>query len=235
MKATKNLKSDYGHLSGTFFLIGLVMALLFVHGAFCYTVYEKKGIQEVDSLEINFVEQVIIIEPVTSKKQIKMPIVKKETIAIIEKMPDEIEIPVGDPEIVPDETNQRNGLVISLEKNDSIEDTGEILDPIEVLSKEAGFKGGPEALNKFVKDNLKYPPMAIELELERRVMVQFVVYKDGTLRDIVILNPDMKYELLQNAALRLIEKMNEQRLWIPAEQRFRKVSVRFKLPLEFQF
>ena len=233
METKKNANRSFNHLRTTFFLTGMVLSLVTVLGAFSYTVFDNHEIPYWDTLTISEPEPITIIFAAPKKV---LPAPKKEKAASTEVtiVPDEIEIPLDDPEADPMEQPLTIDSGFTAEKIDSFEVTDDPLPPWVDLSKMAEFKGGQEALYKFVKENLHYPPKAVAIELERKIMVQFVVWKDGSIRNIEILNPSPGFELLQNEAIRLIEKMNQQRLWIPAEQRDKKVSVWFVLPIDFQ-
>ena len=49
------------------------------------------------------------------------------------------------------------------------------------------FPGGEAALMKFINENLRYPATAIENGIQGRVVVQFVVKKDGSVGDVKVL------------------------------------------------
>lgn len=75
------------------------------------------------------------------------------------------------------------------------------------------FPGGKEALDKFITDNLQYPPSAKAMGVEGVVNVQFIVMTDGSIGSIKIVrlvDPDLEQE-----AIRIVKKMPA---WIPAEK-----------------
>ena len=82
---------------------------------------------------------------------------------------------------------------------------------------------------KFIGRTTKYPIPALEAKIEGRVIVQFVVGKDGSISDIEIykgVNPDLDAE-----AIRVIGAMPK---WIPGKQRGKKVAVKYCLPINFK-
>ena len=75
------------------------------------------------------------------------------------------------------------------------------------------FPGGEEALQKYIRENTRYPASAMEMGIEGIVTVGFIVNTDGTLTDIKIMkliDPDIEQE-----AVRVVSGMPA---WIPAEK-----------------
>ena len=56
--------------------------------------------------------------------------------------------------------------------------------PLEIAEKQPEFKGGFDAMLKFIGDNMKYPQSAIENGIQGTVYVRFVVDKSGKLTNI---------------------------------------------------
>lgn len=91
------------------------------------------------------------------------------------------------------------------------------------------FPGGMKELLKFLQDNLKYPENAMKNNVQGRVIVQFVVEKDGTLTEFKVarsVDPDLDAE-----ALRVLQTMPK---WKPGMQRGKIVRVKFTVPVSFQ-
>jgi len=105
------------------------------------------------------------------------------------------------------------------------EPTG-IFEHVEVMPK---FMGGDSELMRFLSSNLRYPPAAIENEIEGRVIVKFVVGKTGNISDIQILkgiDPSCDKE-----AVRVVKSMPN---WVPGMQNGNAVAVYFTLPILFR-
>lgn len=93
----------------------------------------------------------------------------------------------------------------------------------------ASYPGGDEALYKWLYDHIKYPARAQDQGIQGRVMVKFVVEKDGSIGHAEVLrSPD---EELSNEALRVIKMMPK---WKPARQGTRTVRSYFNLPVMFR-
>ena len=106
------------------------------------------------------------------------------------------------------------------------EEQGEIF---QVVEEQPMFPGGMEEMMKFLQQNIKYPIEAQEQGKQGRVIVQFVVNKDGSIsNDSVIRSVD---PLLDAEALRVVRSMPN---WKPGKQRGKEVRVRFTLPVSFR-
>ena len=91
------------------------------------------------------------------------------------------------------------------------------------------FSGGDAALMQYIKDNLKYPTIAQEQGIQGRVVVKFVVNRDGSISDIQVqksLDPNCDKE-----AIRLIKSMLN---WIPGKQNGKNVATYYSLPVLFR-
>ena len=98
----------------------------------------------------------------------------------------------------------------------------------EVVEVNASFPGGDQACMRWLVQHVKYPPIAQEKGIQGRVMVSFVVDKDGSITDVKVLrSPDSS---LSKEATRLIHAMP---LWSPAKQGNKTVRSRFLIPIKF--
>lgn len=88
-------------------------------------------------------------------------------------------------------------------------------------------QGGMDEFYKFVGNNYNYPPQAVEQGVNGRVLLQFVVEKDGSLTDIKVLR-DLKYGTGEEA-IRMLKKAPK---WKPGIQNGRPVRVQFTLPIQ---
>lgn len=90
-------------------------------------------------------------------------------------------------------------------------------------------KCAQDEMLKFVGENIKYPAIAKENGIEGRVIVQFVVGKNGQVKNAKILR-DIGGGC-GNEALRVVNSMPN---WIPGKQRGRPVDVQYTLPVGFE-
>ena len=99
----------------------------------------------------------------------------------------------------------------------------------DVVEENPEFIGGMAKLYEYLGKNIQYPEMAKENGIQGKVFVQFVVWKDGTIKDIKVVKG--VHKTLDSEALRVITRMP---LWSPGKQRGKTVNARFTLPIKFR-
>lgn len=90
------------------------------------------------------------------------------------------------------------------------------------------FPGGEAALHKFLLENIKYPPNARESCIQGRVMVSFVVEKDGSVSNVRVVRSVDPY--LDGEAARVVSIMPK---WKPGKVSGQPVRTRYTLPVQF--
>ena len=91
------------------------------------------------------------------------------------------------------------------------------------------FPGGEAELLKYIAPHIKYPTMAAENNIQGRVVVKFVVNKNGKVGDVVVLrgkDPDLDKE-----AVRVVKTLPD---FIPGKMNGQAVSVWYTLPINFK-
>lgn len=91
------------------------------------------------------------------------------------------------------------------------------------------FPGGMSALNKYLRENVRYPVVAQENGVHGRVTISFVVEKDGSVSDVRVaqsVDPSLDKE-----ALRVVKSMPR---WIPGKQNGAAVRVKYMVPVTFR-
>lgn len=133
-------------------------------------------------------------------------------------------------------------------------------DPIfEVVEEPAQYPGGQAALMQYLAQNIRYPKISAENGVQGRVLVQFVVEKDGSLSNFAVVKksgdtitknaqsgitvnalgsateeskvPQEAFDALNAEAVRVLREMPK---WIPAKQRGQEVRMRYTLPITFR-
>lgn len=101
--------------------------------------------------------------------------------------------------------------------------------PFDIVEQMPTFPGGDGKLMEWLSKNIKYPAMAEENGVQGRVIVRFVVGKDGSISNAsVVRSVDPS---LDREALRVVKAMPR---WIPGKQNGAAVPVWFTLPVTFQ-
>ena len=91
------------------------------------------------------------------------------------------------------------------------------------------YEGGDAALLKYLTDSVKYPELAKKHGVQGRVVIGFIVEKDGSLTDVKVLrHVDIA---LDAEALRVVKGMPK---WIPGCQDEQLVRVRYNVPVSFR-
>ena len=106
------------------------------------------------------------------------------------------------------------------------DDTTKIFEVVEQMPK---FPGGDAAMMQFLSRTVKYPKDAQEQQKQGRVVVSFVVEKDGSVTEAKILRS--VFPSLDEEALRVISAMPK---WEPGMQRGKAVRVKYTIPISFK-
>ena len=99
----------------------------------------------------------------------------------------------------------------------------------DVVEQMPSFPGGPAAMMDFISRTITYPVSALKQNLQGRVIVTFVVERDGCLSHAKVVKsvaPDMDKE-----ALRVVKKMPR---WIPGNMMGVPVRVKYTVPVTFR-
>ena len=99
----------------------------------------------------------------------------------------------------------------------------------DVVEEMPSFPGGQGALMAFLSSNIKYPVVAQENGVQGRVIVGFVVEKDGSISDVKVMrsvDPSLDRE-----AQRVVKAMPK---WKPGKQNGSAVRVKYTVPVVFR-
>jgi TonB family protein len=102
--------------------------------------------------------------------------------------------------------------------------------PSSALDQMPEFPGGMEALNTYLRNNIRYPQEAQKAGIQGRVIIQFIVSKDGSITDAEVVesvDPQLDAE-----GLRLIKNMPR---WKPGMRKGQAIRVKQTLPIRFAF
>ena len=99
----------------------------------------------------------------------------------------------------------------------------------DVVEQMPSFPGGPSALMQYLSSNIKYPVVAQENGVQGRVVVSFVVERDGSITDVQVarsVDPSLDRE-----AQRVVRNMPR---WLPGKQNGQSVRVKYNVPVAFR-
>lgn len=133
----------------------------------------------------------------------------------------------GDPDAPPTDEPDLSGLGPVLEYTPAPEDNNvyEFVD----VNKLPSFPGGERELLLFLAQNIEYPPLARENNIQGVVALSFVIGKDGSIGDVTVLK-----DIGGGCAKEAVRVVKEMPKWSPGEANGHPVKVRFVLPVRFQ-
>jgi len=125
----------------------------------------------------------------------------------------------------------RDGVILittkkGVEEFTPVEQNPEYFDVVEQMPE---FPGGAQALFSYIGKNIHYPKVAEEAGIQGRVIVTFVVMKDGSIGEVKVakgVSPELDEE-----AVRCVKSMPK---WKPGMQRGEAVNVKYTMPLSFR-
>ena len=208
----------------TYVLIGLVLVL-----SICYVAFEWTE-KEVTKYEVTdtdfFFEEEIDIQQTTQETPPPPPPPAVQEVEVLNVVEDDVETETIE---INTEDDKDVEVVIAPPVEAPVEEEEEevIFMVVETMPE---FPGGQQALFKYLGENVKYPVIAQENGIQGRVICQFVVNKDGSIVDVVVVRSSGEPSL-DKEALRVINSMPK---WKPGKQRGKPVRVKYTLPVNFR-
>jgi TonB family protein len=99
----------------------------------------------------------------------------------------------------------------------------------EISSEEERSNCGLKAMYNYLAQTIKYPTNAQRVDMSGKILVKFIIEKDGTIGEVKLLNA--LCESLENEALRVIKSMPK---WSPGYQDGKPVRVYYTMPIIFK-
>lgn len=91
------------------------------------------------------------------------------------------------------------------------------------------FPGGDAELMKYIQEHLRYPTMAAENNIQGKVVVQFVVTKNGSIGEVKVIRS--RDQDLDKEAVRVVKSLPN---FIPGRMNGQPVNVWYTLPINFK-
>lgn len=241
MEQKKSQRADLESKRLTGFLIGLIVALSLFLAAMEYTTsdaIDSSNADQIDDLlsDADLMpapdrrDMIAAVEPKAKKAPTQMlKVVDKKS--QMEKLNDITQMrTVGEG----DGTTTNNG------KGESDNDDASTLQPVavdnndnplnfRVVEQLPEFPGGMAAFVKWLTDNLRYPPMAQKQNIQGRVVVTFIINRDGSTSDLKIAKS--VHPMLDREALRVARMMPN---WKPGVNNGKPCRTLFAIPIEFK-
>ena len=102
--------------------------------------------------------------------------------------------------------------------------------PLTIVEQMPQFPGGEAAMMKYIQQNVSYPQMEKEGQIQGTCYVTFVVEKDGSITDVKVLRGVSGGPGCDKEAMRVVKSMPA---WKAGKQNGREVRVQFNLPIKF--
>lgn len=248
MDVKKTKEADLEAKRPTWFLFGLIIVLSALFVAFEYT--SNNGNDDVDSSELDDLANEVDMIPSTTQQN-RLALMAKQKPAAkaakIKVVKDDEELPSADDpvknsagELDNAGEGTANGKDQEDNKGNDDDDQTAALSPIATDMKDnplnfhivedlPQFPGGAVELMKWLTQNLKYPSLAQQQKIQGKVVVQFIVGKDGSISSIKLiksLHPSCDRE-----ALRVIKMMPH---WKPGIQHDKPCRTMVCVPIIFK-
>ncbi|MBI4648948.1 MAG: energy transducer TonB [Bacteroidia bacterium] len=227
MELKKTKRADLENKRPIFILIGLAIVLGLSCLMFEWSFYSEPEYSLGEIGDIKIEEEII---PITRQEEIRPPAPPLPQISeVLNIVNDDVEIidelDVQDVEIDQSTIIQQN---LNLVQTDEEIVEEEAL-PFAIIEEKPSFPGGDDALKKFLIMNTQYPILARDNNIQGKVLVCFVIEKDGSVTDVKIVKG--VDPLLDLEALRVVKMMPK---WKPGKQRGKPVRVQYQIPLNFK-
>ena len=163
-------------------------------------------------------KELITIDNVSSKKE--KPESKRR------KNVEESVRPSSQVSVQPESANNTSEREETVSPQTDRSDDGKIYDYVEQMPS---YPGGAGALNAYLSNNIHYPAIAEEEGIQGRVVVSFIVEKNGAISGVCVvrsIDPTLDRE-----AVRVVKAMPR---WIPGRQNGENVRVKFTIPITFR-
>lgn len=221
MKTKKSPKADLETNRSLFFSVGLVLALGMVLAAFSVKT-EPVAIPETGTVSWDPPEEFII--PITKQEEKKkeLPVLTITDIVVdLEEGQEEIDMTDFTSEAIVGELFDVNPVLASTPP--------EVEEQIVFVAQQMPeFPGGMRSLMAYIAQSIKYPALAQENGIYGKVYVRFVVNKDGSIADAMVIRS--ANDLLDQEALRVVSSMPK---WKPGMQNGKPVRVMYTVPINF--
>ena len=242
MEIKKSYRADLENKRPTWFLSGLVVVLALLFSALELTTSSQEGENTQDTLDdaadIELIPAIDRKDMVTAESSPGKALTSGK-INPVDKVTAEMEKKVqltdmrttgegestGNSASVPDATDNAQTSALSPVPVD--EDNNPL--KLQVLEQYPEFPGGMVELMKWLNANLRYPESAQTQKIQGKVIVAFIINKDGS-----ISNPHVTtsvHPLLDREALRVVKMMPK---WKPGMERKTPCRTMFVIPINFK-
>lgn len=212
--------------------MGLVLALGILYTALEWTSSKKDNEDENTSLNIADMEDALIINEQQQEQPEPEPEAPQEVVEVA--LPEEFKV-------VDDNKEVAKISIVSADQDRELPPPPVIVQPTQTVVEEPEDQifeivenpavpptGDIPSLLKWIASHIEYPQSALDNGVQGKVVLRFVVEKDGSIGDILVarkVDPALDKE-----AVRVLKSMPK---WTPGKQRGKPVRSYFTLPISF--
>ena len=226
MEVKKSPKADLENKKTTNLLAGAIIILAVLFVGFEWSERDKKVTTDTGIQEVLFEEEIIPITEQEQPKQAPPPPEAPKVEEVLEIMDNDSDVEESTIQASDDTQAAVEVKYTPVEVEEEEVEEQQIFQVVEEMPE---FPGGMGECMKFLGKNIKYPTISQENGVQGRVIVQFVVNRDGSIVDPVVVRGVDPY--LDKEALRVIQMMPK---WKPGKQRGKAVRVKYTVPVMFR-
>ena len=226
MEVKKSPKADLESKKTSNLLIGAILTLSVLFVGFEWSERDKKVTTDTGLTEVVFEEEIIPITEQEQPKQAPPPPEAPKVEEVLEIMDNDSKV---EESTIQASDDTQAAVEIKYTPVEVEEEEVEEQQIFQVVEEMPEFPGGMGECMKFLAKNIKYPTIAQENGVQGRVIVQFVVNRDGSIVDPVVMRGVDPH--LDKEALRVIGMMPK---WKPGKQRGKEVRVKYTVPVMFR-
>ena len=236
MESKKTSKADLNEKRGTFFVLGIILALSLLFVSLEYTSREFDSFLDDEYLD-ELAQDFELLPSMDEEEELETAspqertTVLTENIKVTNEVPSEIDntsipTPLVEQEVTDDMTNEKE---TDEQTPPNVAEQAEEPIQFRIVEQYPEFPGGMTEYMKWLTRNLRYPDIARSLKIQGKVVVQFIVNQDGTIADAKVVksvNPHLDRE-----AMRVIRMMPS---WKPGIQDNKPCKTMVAVPIVFK-
>ena len=226
MEVKKSPKADLENKKTTNLLVGAIMVLAVLFVGFEWSERDKKVTTDTGIADVIFEEEIIPITEQEQPKQAPPPPEAPKVEEVLEIMDNDSKV---EESTIQASDDTQAAVEVKYTPVEVEEEEVEEEQIFQIVEEPASFPGGIGECMKWLGKNMKYPTISQENGVQGRVIVQFVINRDGSIVDAKVVRGVDPY--LDKEALRVVNQMPK---WSPGKQRGKAVRCQFTLPVQFR-
>ncbi len=227
METKKTPRADLESKKGLFIEIGLTVVLAIMLLAFNWKSYDQEEMVQTTREAVEVIEDVVIqtAEETPPPPPEEQPIESTDLVVVDDDKELENEYKVKD---ASDDGSRASETYVIPVATAKVEEEVEETEIFKIVESMPTFPGGEEKMMEYLRDNIKYPQAAKETGITGRVLVSFVVERDGS-----ITNAKVDRDIGGGCGAEALKVIKSMPKWEPGKQRGKSVRVEVRMPVAF--